>query len=119
MPVPRFVLAGLEAGPAVDLAAGALLAALGQRRAVRPVLLGLDLPLWRLLYSGAAKAPRVIDPALHSEAVAAEMVEYWSESVEMLMVVAARPLLDRWEGVDGSRPVDFALRLDSPLVRGP
>ena len=30
MPVPSFILAGLEAGPAVDLAAGALLAAVGQ-----------------------------------------------------------------------------------------
>ena len=116
MPVPSFILAGLEASPAVDLAAGALLAAVGQHRATRPILLGLDLPLWRLLYHGAGKAPRVIDPALHSEAVAAELVEYWSESVEMLMVVAARPALDRWEGVDGSRPVDYAVRMDSPLV---
>ena len=30
--------------------------------------------------------------------------------------VAVRPALDRWEGVEGSRPVDYATRLDSPRV---
>jgi cobyrinic acid a,c-diamide synthase len=116
VPGPRFVLAGLESGPAVDLAAGALLAALGSRRSARPVLVGLDVPLWRLLYEGAGKAPRVIDPALHADAVTAEMIEYWSESVDVLMAVAVRPALDRWEGVEGSRPIDYATRLDCPLV---
>ena len=116
MSVPRFILAGLDPGPAVDLAAGAVLSALARRRAVRPVLLGLDMPLWRLLYRGAGKAPRVIDPALHADVVAAEMVEYWSESIDLLMAVAVRPALDRWEGVEGSRPTDFAVRMAAPLV---
>ena len=50
MSAPRLVLCGLEPGPAVALAAGALLAAFADERAVRPVLLGADLPLWRLCY---------------------------------------------------------------------
>jgi cobyrinic acid a,c-diamide synthase len=116
MPVPRFVLAGLEDGPAVDLAAGALAAAFARRRAARPVLLGLDVPLWRLLYGGATKAPRVIDPALHDESIVAELIDYWSEGVELLIAVAVRPVLDPWESVEGSRAVDYAVRLDAPLV---
>lgn len=116
MPVPRFILAGTDAGPAVDLAAGALLAAFTRRRTVRPVLLGLKLPLWRLLYRGSGKAPRVVDPALHSQAVSVELIEYWSERVEMLMAVGTCPVLDSWEGVEGSRPVDYAARLDAPLI---
>ena len=116
MSVPRFIVAGLEPGPALDLVAGALLAGLDEQRTVRPVLIGLDVPLWRLLYKGAAKAPRVVDPALHSHALAAELYDYWAESVDLALFVAARPVLDRWEGVQGSRAVDFAERLDAPLV---
>ncbi len=44
MSVPRFIVAGVEPGPALDLVAGALLAGLGEHRTVRPVLIGLDLP---------------------------------------------------------------------------
>ena len=44
MSAPRLVVCGLEPGPAVALAAGALLAAFADERAVRPVLLGVDLP---------------------------------------------------------------------------
>jgi len=83
--VPRFVLAGFEAGPAVDLAAGALVAAFARRRVVRPVLLGLDLPLWRLLYGEGSKAPRVLDPALHNDTAEAELIDYWTDGVELLM----------------------------------
>ena len=50
MSVPRLMLCGLEPGPAVALAAGAFASAFGQRR-VRPIMLGLDVPLWRRLYS--------------------------------------------------------------------
>lgn len=114
--VPRFVLAGFEAGPAVDLAAGALVAAFARRRVVRPVLLGLDLPLWRLLYGEGSKAPRVLDPALHNDTAEAELIDYWTDGVELLMAVAVRPVLDAWEDVGRSRPVDFALRIDAPLV---
>ena len=60
---PRLVVCGLEPGPAVALAAGALLAAFAEGRAVRPVLLGADLPLWRLLYGAASLTPRVLDLA--------------------------------------------------------
>ena len=116
MSVPRFIVAGVEPGPALDLVAGALVAGLGEQHAVRPVLIGLDLPLWRLLYKTAAKAPRVVDPALHSHALAAELYDYWAEKVDLVLFVAARPVLDRWEGVDGSRAIDFAERLDAPLV---
>jgi len=116
MSVPRFVLAGLEAGPAVDLAAGAVVSAFARRRTARPVLFGLDVPLWRLLYGGTGKAPRVVDPALHSEAVVAELLDYWSEDVDLLVAVAVRPVLDPWEGVEGSRPVDYAVSMDAPLV---
>ncbi len=61
----RLVVSGLESGPALGLAAGALAAALGGERAVRPVTVGLDLPLWRLLYDGEGLPPRALDPALH------------------------------------------------------
>ena len=64
MSAPRLVVCGLEPGPAVALASGALLAAFADERAVRPVLLGADLPLWRLLYGASARAPRVLDPRL-------------------------------------------------------
>ena len=57
MSVPRLVVCGLEPGPAVALASGALLAAFAEERAVRPVVLGVDVPLWRLLYRVAERAP--------------------------------------------------------------
>lgn len=116
MSVPCVVLAGLESGPAVSLAAGALLAGLGGQRSTRPVLVGLDSYLWRLLYESPGRAPRVLDPALHTQAVAAELFEYWTETAELAVVVAARPLLDSWEGVGGSRALDYAARLDAPLI---
>src|SRR5664280_2995648 len=45
MSVPRLVLCGLEPGPAVALAAGAVLASLGGPRTIRPISIGLDLSL--------------------------------------------------------------------------
>ncbi len=114
--VPRVVVAGLEGGPAFELVAGAIVAGLGKRRPVRPILLGLDTALWRLLYDSPGKAPRVLDPALHTAAVGAELFEYWTENVESAVLVGARPILDRWEGVEGSRPLDFAQRFDAPVV---
>ena len=116
MSVPRLVLAGLEPGSVLRLAAGTLLAGMSERAATRPILYGLDTELWRLLYEGPGKAPRVIDPALHTSAVAAELFEYWGETVDAVLMVAARPVLDRWEGVDGSRPVELAARFDAPLL---
>jgi cobyrinic acid a,c-diamide synthase len=116
MSVPRLILAGVEAGPAVDLAAGAVLAGFGRQRAVRPVMIGLDLALWRLLYEGAGKAPRLLDPALHNASVSAELFDQWTHAMDLAVMVAARPVLDRWEGVEGSRAVDYATRLDAPLI---
>lgn len=116
MSIPCVVIAGLETSPVLPLATGALLAAFGDRRPTRPVLVGYESSLWRLLYEGPGKAPRVLDPALHTQAVAAELFEHWTENVDLAVVVAARPLLDRWEGVDGSRAVDVAARLDAPLI---
>ncbi|MGO8684213.1 MAG: hypothetical protein ACLQUT_06505 [Thermoleophilia bacterium] len=116
MSVPRLVVAGMEPGPMLELAAGALLAALGEQRTTRAVLLGLDIRLWDLLYTAAAKAPRVLDPALHDETVTAELCDYWAENCDLSLYVAVQPVLDRWEGVPGSRPVDIARRLDAPLV---
>jgi cobyrinic acid a,c-diamide synthase len=114
--VPRLVLSGLEPGPSVPLAAGALLACFADRRAARPVTIGVDLPLWRLLYEAAPKAPRVLDPALYHEDVAGELYDLWSESCELLVLVATEPALDRWQGVRGSRPIDIAAAYDAPLV---
>ena len=116
MSVPRLVLCGLEPGPSVPLAAGALLASFADRRATRPVSIGLDLPLWRLLYETADRAPRVLDPALYHEDVAGELYDVWSESCELLVLVATEPALDRWQAVKGSRPVDIAAAYDAPLV---
>ena len=116
MSVPRLVLSGLEPGPSLPLAAGALLACFADRRAARPVSIGLDLPLWRLLYEAGKKAPRVLDPALYHEDVAGELYDAWSESCELLVLVAVEPALDRWQGVKGSRPVDIAATYDAPLV---
>lgn len=116
MPVQRLVVSGLESGPAVGLAAGGLVAALGGRAVVRPVMVGLDMPLWRLLYDGEARPPRVLDPALHPWALAGELQDWWGDGVDLLVMVAAAPVLDRWQGVDGSRAVDVAMRFDAPLV---
>jgi cobyrinic acid a,c-diamide synthase len=116
MSVPRLIVAGTESGAALDLAAGALLAGLGEQRAVRALMLGLDVPLWRLLYQGSAKAPRVIDPALYGEPVAAELNDHWCQGVESVLYVAVRPALDRWEGIEGTRPIDYAQRFDAPVV---
>ncbi len=116
MSVPRLVLCGLEPGPAVALAAGAVLAGLSGQRAVRPISIGLDVPLWRLLYGSAARAPRVLDLALHDEDTALELFDYWSEGSDVVLLTAVEPALDRWQGVRGSRAVDIAAGLDAPLV---
>ena len=116
MSAPRLVVCGLEPGPAVALASGALVAALGDERAVRPILLGVDLPLWRLLYGAAARAPRVLDPKLVDDAVAGELYDSWAADTDLTVICAVEPALDRWEGVKGSRAVDVAVALDAPLV---
>jgi cobyrinic acid a,c-diamide synthase len=116
MSVPRLVLCGLEPGPAVALAAGAVLSCLGDQRAVRPISIGLDIPLWRLLYASAARAPRVLDLALHDEDTALELFDYWSEGSDLVLLTAVEPALDRWQGVRGSRAVDIAAGLDAPIV---
>ena len=116
MSAPRLVVCGLEPGPAVALAAGALLAAFADERAVRPVLLGVDLPLWRLLYGASARTPRVLDPRLLDDAAAGELYDEWASGTDLTAVVAVEPALDRWDGVKGSRPLDVALALDAPLV---
>ena len=115
MSVPRLVVCGLEPGPAVALAAGALQACFAEQRVVRAVTVGADLPLWRLLYAGEGRAPRVFDPALHDDAVL-ELYDYWSEGCDLVLLVAVQPALDRWQGVKGSRAVDIASGLDAPLV---
>ena len=124
MSAPRLVLCGLEPGPALPLAAGALLSCFAGQRVTRPVCVGLDLPLWRLLYELGAKAPRVLDPALYQADVAAELYDAWSEGCDLTVLVAVEPALDRWQGVKGSRAVDIAGAYDAPLVldardRGP
>ena len=116
MSAPRLVVCGLEPGPAVALVAGALLAAFKGERAVRPVLLGADLPLWRLLYGASARTPRVLDPRLLDDAAAGELYDEWASGTDLTAVVAVEPALDRWDGVVGSRPLDVALALDAPLV---
>jgi cobyrinic acid a,c-diamide synthase len=115
MSVPRLVVSGLEPGPAVALAAGALQACFAEQRAVRAVTIGADLPLWRLLYAGEGRAPRVFDPALHDDALL-ELYDYWSEGCDLVLLVAVQPALDRWQGVKDSRAVDIAAGLDAPLV---
>jgi cobyrinic acid a,c-diamide synthase len=112
----RLVVGGLEPGPAVGLAAGALLAAFADRATARPVLIGLDVPLWRLLYDADSKPPRVLDPALHGWPLAAELYDWWAEGVDLVVFVAAEPVLDRWQGAEGSRALDVAARFDAPLV---
>jgi len=114
--VPRLVVSGLERGPAVALAAGALLACLGERRIVRPICVGLDLPLWRLLSAGPGKAPRILDLALHDVETVAELYDSWAAGSELVLLVAVLPALDRWQGAVSSRPVDVAASLDAPLV---
>jgi len=116
MSVPRLVVCGLEPGPAVALAAGALQACVAEQRAVRAVTIGVDLPLWRLLYAGEGRAPRVLDPALHDEVAVLELYDHYSEGCDLVLLVAVQPALDRWQGVEGSRAVDIAAGLDAPLV---
>ena len=116
MSAQRLVVGGLEPGPAVSLAAGAVVAALSRGGAVRPVTVGLDLPLWRFLHDGEGKPPRVLDPALHPWPLAAELYDWWSEGVDLVLFVAVEPVLDRWQGADGSRAVDLAVRFDAPLI---
>jgi cobyrinic acid a,c-diamide synthase len=99
----------------VALVAGALQACLAGQRAVRAITIGADLPLWRLLYAGEGRAPRVLDPALHDDAVL-ELYDYWSEGSDLVLLVAVQPALDRWQDVKGSRAVDIAAGLDAPLV---
>ncbi len=116
MSAPRLVLCGLEPGPAVALAAGALLAAFADERAVRPVLLGADLPLWRLCYGSAARTPRILDPRLLDDNVAGELYDLWADETDLTVIVAVEPVLDRWEDVKGSRALDVSLALDAPLI---
>ena len=116
MSAPRLVVCGLEPGPAVALVAGALLAAFADERAVRPVLLGADLPLWRLLCGASSRTPRVLDPRLLDDAAAGELYDSWANDTGLTVVVAVEAALDRWENVKGSRPLDVALALDAPLV---
>ncbi len=116
MSVPRLVVSGLEPGPAVALASGALLSAFAGTSAVRPVTLGVDVPLWRLLHAAGTKAPRVLDPMVLDAAVAGELYDEWSAGCDLLALVAVEPALDRWQGIEGSRAVDVATALDAPLV---
>jgi len=116
MSVPRLVLGGLEPGPAVALASGALVAAFAGKAVVRPVTIGVDVPLWRLLHGAGAKAPRALDARVLGSAVAAELYDDWSAGCDLLALVAVEPALDRWQGADGSRAVDVAAALDAPLV---
>ena len=116
MSAQRLVVSGLEPGPALGLAAGALVAALGRERAVRPVTVGLDLPLWRLLYDGEGRPPRTLDPVIHPWSLAAELHDWWAEDVDLTLFIAVEPALDRWQGIEGSRAVDLATRFDAPLL---
>ncbi len=116
MSVPRLVVCGLEPGPALALASGALLAAFADHCDARPVTLGVDVPLWRLLFGAAARAPRILDPALLDDAAGGELLDSWAAGCDLLALVAVEPALDRWQGVKGSRAVDVAVALDAPLV---
>ena len=116
MSAPRLVVCGLESGPAVALASGALLAAFADEHTVRPVILGADLPLWRLFYGASARTPRMLDPKLVDDAVAGELYDAWAADTDLTVIVAVEPALDRWEDVKGSRAVDVAAALDAPLV---
>jgi cobyrinic acid a,c-diamide synthase len=80
------------------------------------VLLGFDLPLWRLLSDASPRAPRAFDPALHPAEALDELYDHWTDGADVAMTVAVRPLLDGWEGVAGSRAVDLARRFDAPVV---
>ena len=115
MSVPRLVLCGLEPGPALALAAAALLARCDGERAARAVSVGFDLPLWRLLNASPGRAPRVLDPALHDDSML-ELYDSWSSGCDLMLIVSVEPALDRWQGVKGSRAVDVAAGLDAPLV---
>ena len=115
MSVPRLVLCGLEPGPALALAAGALLARCDGERAARAVSVGFDLSLWRLLNASPGRAPRVLDPALHDDSML-ELYDSWSSGCDLVLIISVEPVLDRWQGVKGSRAVDVAAGLDAPLV---
>jgi cobyrinic acid a,c-diamide synthase len=115
MSVPRLVLCGLEPGPALALVAGALLARCEGERTARAVSVGVDLPLWRLLNASPGRAPRVLDPALHDDSML-ELYDSWSSGCDLVLIVSVEPVLDRWQGVKGSRAVDVAAGLDAPLV---
>lgn len=116
MSVPRLAVCGLEPSPAVALVAGALLVAFADERAVRPVLLGADVPLWRIAHATSSRTPRVLDPLLLDDVAAGELYDAWAAEADLVLVVASEPALDRWEGVEGSRPVDVAAAFDAPLI---
>ncbi len=117
MSVPRLIVCGLEPGPAVALASGALLAAFADDgRAVRPIVLGVDIRLWRLLNGIGARAPRILDPMLFDAATAGELYDSWAADSDLALLVSVEPALDRWQGVKGSRSVDVSAALDAPVV---
>ena len=117
MSAPRLVVCGLEPGPAVALAAGALLAAFADERAVRPVLLGADLPLWRLLFGASSRTPRVLDPRLVGRRRgrrAATTRGRRTPTSPPSWPSSRRSTAGR--ASEGSRAVDVAAALDAPLV---
>ncbi len=116
MSLPRLVLCGLDPGPAVALAAGALCSGLDDGQGVRPISLGLDLPLWRLLYRAASRAARILDPELVTGQSMDELADHWSAAGGLELFVAVRPALDSWQGRRGSRAVDLAVHFDAPLL---
>ena len=83
MSAPRLVVCGLEPGPAVALAAGALLAAFVGRARRSPRPPRRRFPLWRLLHAASSRAPRVLDPRLIDDAVAGELYGAWSTESDL------------------------------------
>ena len=63
-----------------------------------------------------ARAPRVLDPALHDDAVAASCTTTGARTRDLCSSSPCEPALDRWEGVKGSRAGRLRRRLDAPLV---
>lgn len=116
MSTARLMVAGVEPSPVLDLVAGALLAGFGEQRPVRPILLGLDLSLWRLVYNVSARSPRVLDPVLFAGDVAKELCDAWAQKMDLALFIAVPPFVERWEGVSGSRPCDVAVAVDAPVV---